>query len=150
MKIIEAVRRNAVTVEPDTSIEATAQLMERSGVGALPVVDGGELVGIVTDRDIVCRGIAANVANDARIDSLMSTPVHSVAVDADLQAAFATFREHPVRRLVVTDGEGVVGMITVDDLLINVSADLADLSRPVTGETIFGHRDAPVPRTADG
>lgn len=145
MRVSEAVRRQVVTVAPDASIAQAAGIMESSGVGALAVVDDGSLAGIVTDRDIVCRGIAHGVPLDGRIDSLMSTPVHSVAADSDLHDASAMFRQHPVRRLAVVDGATVVGVITVDDLLINVSSHLADLCQPVTAEAIFGQRNAPAP-----
>ena len=145
MRVSEAVRREAVTVAPDATIVQAAETMESTGVGAMAVVDDGALVGIVTDRDIVCRGIARKVPLDGRIDSLMSTPVHSVAADSDLHDASAMFRQHAVRRLAVVDGTGIVGVITVDDLLINVSSHLADICQPVTAEAIFGHRDAPAP-----
>ncbi|MEZ5371923.1 MAG: CBS domain-containing protein [Microthrixaceae bacterium] len=145
MKVLEAVRRPAVTIPADASITEAAELMASSGVGAVAVVDAGELVGIVTDRDLVCRCVARGVRPDARIDSQMSMPVHTIAADADVHDAYGMFREHPVRRLVVIDGAGVVGLITVDDLLINLSSHLADLSRPVTAEAVFGQREAHSP-----
>jgi CBS domain-containing protein len=121
--------------------------MEQSGVGALAVVDGEHLVGLITDRDLVRRGMARNVPYDARIDSLMSTPVVTIDAQADLHDAFALFRTHGNRRLAVVQEGRFVGMITVDDLLINLAADLADLSRTVTAEVIFGHHDSPLPAT---
>jgi CBS domain-containing protein len=68
MKIIESVRRPKVIVAPDESIHTAAVLMEKTGVGALAVVDGQRLVGIVTDRDLVRRAIAQRTPDDARID----------------------------------------------------------------------------------
>jgi CBS domain-containing protein len=121
--------------------------MEQSGVGALAVVDGEHLVGLITDRDLVRRGMARNVPYDARIDSLMSTPVVTIDAQADLHDAFALFRTHGNRRLAVVQEGRFVGMITVDDLLINLAADLADLSRPVMAEAIFGHHDSALPAT---
>ena len=148
MKITDAVRRSTVAVSADESITDTAKVMEASTVGAVVVLDEGHrVVGIVTDRDIVRRAVATGVPLDGRIDSIMSTDVVTVDVDADLHAVFPLFRSHAVRRLPVVDQGRFVGMLSVDDVLIDLSADLADVVRPITGETLFGHRDASVPAT---
>jgi predicted transcriptional regulator len=148
MKTIDAVRRNAVTVDSDRTIRAAAELMEHLGVGALVVTDDGRPVGVVTDRDLVRRGIARGGPGDARVDSMMSTPIVTIDAGTDLHDAFARFRSHGLRRLVVVDhGGAAVGMITVDDLLVDLSGDLAALARPVTGQVVFGQHDDPVPAT---
>ena len=77
----------------------------------------------------------------------MTMPVVTIDADADLHAAFALFRSHAVRRLAVVRGEQFVGMITVDDLLMDLAADLTDLARPVTAEVLFAHHDSAVPAT---
>jgi len=63
------------------------------------VIDGEHLIGIVTDRDLVRRGLARDLPADARIDAVMTAPVVTVDADADLHDAFALFRTHAVRRL---------------------------------------------------
>jgi CBS domain-containing protein len=148
MRTIDAVRRSGVAIEPHRTVQDAAAVMERSGVGALAIVDDERLVGIVTDRDLVRRALARRLPLDARVDSVMSTPVVTIAADADLHDAFALFRSHAVRRLAVVREDRFVGMISVDDLLVDVAADLADLARPVTAEVLFAHRDSPVPATA--
>lgn len=147
MQVINGIRRSGVGVRPEQTIREAATIMERSGVGALAVVDGEHLVGLITDRDLVRRGMARNVPYDARIDSMMSTPVVTIDAQADLHDAFALFRTHGNRRLAVVQEGRFVGMITVDDLLINLAADLENLSRPVMAEAIFGHHDSPLPAT---
>ena len=147
MRISEAVRRSAVGIGPDRTLADAAGIMNESGVGALAVIEGDRLVGIVTDRDLVRRGLARGLPADARIDGVMTTDVVTVDADADLHSVFGQFRTHAIRRLpVVRDGR-FVGMITTDDLLINLAADLADLARPITGEVLFAHRDSAVPAT---
>jgi CBS domain-containing protein len=147
MQITEAIRRTGVTIGAERTVREAAELMEESGVGALVVLDDGQIAGIVTDRDLVRRVVARGVPADARVDSAMSTPVVTIAADADLHMAFGLFREHAIRRLaVVRDGE-LVGVLSADDLLIDLSADLADLVRPITAETVFGQRDSDVPAT---
>jgi len=145
MHMIEAVRRTGVTIEADRTIRDAAVLMEQAGIGAVVVLDAGRPVGIVTDRDLVRRALARDVPADARIDSAMSAPLITIDAEADLHDAYAIFRSNGVRRLAVTRGDELAGMITVDDLLIDLAADLADLARPVTGEAIFGQHDGTLP-----
>jgi len=148
MRTIEAVRRSGVGIAPERSIQHAAEIMEQAGVGALAIVDGDRLVGIATDRDLVRRGLAKGMSSDARVDAVMTAPVVTIDADADLHDAFALFRTHAVRRLAVVRGAQFVGMITVDDLLVDLAADLSDLARPVTAEVLFAHHDSPVPATA--
>ncbi len=137
-----------VSVPTDATLGHAAEFMERANVGALVVLDGERLAGIVTDRDIVVRGVAHNLPADARIDAVMTTEVVTLDADADLRAALPILRTHACRRLpLISDGR-VVGMLTVDDLLIDLIADLGDVARPITGEVIFGHHEAPLPDRA--
>jgi CBS domain-containing protein len=104
-------------------------------------------VGIVTDRDLVRRGLARGLEPDARVDAAMSAPVVTIQADADLHEAYALFRHNAVRRLAVMRGDRFAGILALDDLLVYLAADLADLVRPVTAEILFAHRDHPVPAT---
>lgn len=145
MRTIDGVRRSAVGIRADQSIHDAALLMEQAGVGALAVLDDGALMGIVTDRDLVRRAMAKGLAGDARIDSVMSSPVVTIDAEADLHSAFALFREHALRRLAVVRQGAFVGMLTIDDLVMDLAADLSDLARPITAEVLFGQRDSAVP-----
>lgn len=147
MKAFEGIRRSGVGIEVDRTIGDAARVMEQAGVGALAVIDGAQLVGIVTDRDLVRRGLAQRLESDARIDGVMTAPVVTIEAEADLHDAFSIFRTHGIRRLPVVRGDRFVGMISVDDLLMNVAAELGDLVRPVTGEVLFSHHESPVPST---
>ena len=145
MRTIDSIRRSGLGIAPGRTITDAARIMETAAVGSLAVVDGDDLVGIVTDRDLVRRGMAMGLSPEARVDGVMSTPVVTIDAEADLHGAFTLFRTHAVRRLAVVRDGRFVGMITVDDLLIDLAADLVDLARPVTAEVLFGHHDAPMP-----
>ncbi len=145
MQARAAIRRSGVAIGAERTVGEAARIMERAGVGALAVVEDGELLGIVTDRDLMTRVLAARRPADARVDSVMSMPVVTIDADDDVNQAFGLFRTHGNRRLPVLEGRRFIGMLSVDDLLINVIGDLVDLVRPVTAEAIFGHRDSPTP-----
>lgn len=145
MRALDMTHRPAVTIAADATITAAAELMEHAGVGCLAVVDAGSLVGIVTDRDLVRRAMARRLPTETRIDDVMSSPVISVPADADTRTVFELFRQHAIRRLPVTRGGHLEGMITVDDLIVILTRQLDDIVRPVTAELLFAHHDSPVP-----
>ena len=145
MRRIEEIRRPGISIGPDKTIRDGAVLMEQSGIGSLVVVEHEGLVGIVTDRDLVRRGLAKGLPVDARIDGVMSSPVISIDVDADVATAFELLRTHKVRRLAVLLNQRFIGMISVDDLIVELAVDLRDLSGPVRSENLFPEHDGPVP-----
>lgn len=145
MRTIETIHRSGVGIGPDRTIREAAKIMASAGVGSLAVLEQDRLVGIVTDRDLVRRCLARGIEPGARVDSAMTTPVVTIEADADVHEAFGLFRTHAVRRLAVVRGGHFVGMLSIDDLLVYLAADLADLARPITAEILFAHRDSPVP-----
>jgi CBS domain-containing protein len=145
---IEATRKSPVTIAPDQTITEAADLMDRSAVGALVVIEAdGRPIGIVTDRDLVVRAVARRASAEARVDSVMSTDLVTLPPDSDLRDALKVFEEHPIRRLPLVDGERLVGMLTMDDLVVDLAADLVRLTRPVVGQVLFGHREPTTPAT---
>lgn len=145
MRALEMVHRPGVTIEADATITVAAERMEKAGVGCLCVVDGGSLIGIVTDRDLVRRAMARRLPADTRVDSVMTSPLLSVPADADMRTVFDMFRLHAVRRLPVVSGGRLEGLIAVDDVLVVLSRQLDDIARPVTAELLFAQHDSPVP-----
>jgi signal-transduction protein with cAMP-binding, CBS, and nucleotidyltransferase domain len=145
VRTVDAIRRSGVAVTADTSIQQAAEVMDQAGIGALAVVDDDRVVGVVTDRDIIRRGIARRVDVDARVDAVMSSPPITIDADADLHDACALFRNRAVRRLIVERAGSFVGVLALDDLLVHLAGDLADLARPVAAELLAPHRDAPLP-----
>ena len=136
MRIADLMRKPVVTVVPETSLAAAAQLMERAGVGALLVVDASRLTGIVTDRDVVVRGLAAGLPPDARVDGVMTTDPVTVDVNEDIAEATKALAERKFRRLPVMDAGSVVGILTADDLLLALVTQLSDVVWPIFGEVL--------------
>ena len=146
MKLEEVIRRRPVTVAPDTTLAMAAKAMNDAGVGALVVVEDESPIGIVTDRDITVRATARRFPPDARIDSVMSTDLITAFAADDVSRALHVFDEHPIRRLPLVGDEGaLVGMVSADDLLVNISGELAELVRPITAQVIFSHPEPEVP-----
>lgn len=151
MRALDAIRKAPATIAVDASIADAARLMDSQVVGAVVVMDDGRPVGIVTDRDLVLRALARGVPADARVDAVMSPGLIALSADDDLREVFSIFRSHAIRRLPVVENGRIVGVLTADDLLIDLVADLADVVRPITGQVVFGHSepsDVPARRDA--
>ena len=113
------------------TIGETARIMRDTQVGAVHVVNDGALSGVVTDRDLVVRGLAEGEGPESPVGPLCSGDLVGVAADADVTQAEELMREHAVRRLpVVSDGE-VVGIVSMGDLAVSEDTDspLAAVSR---------------------
>jgi CBS domain-containing protein len=150
MHAIEAARKSPATITADRTITEAAGEMDRLAVGALVVVESDNRpVGIVTDRDLVVRGLARRADPEARVDAVMSTDLVVLAADADLRDALGIFESHAIRRLPLVEGERVVGMLTMDDLVVDLTGDLVRLSRPITAQVLFGHREPSTPAALD-
>lgn len=108
---------NPRTVTPGTSVVEAAKLMTSEDVGPLPVVEGGELVGIVTDRDLVVRVIAEGRDPESTLvgDVCSSKPV-TVSPDDDVSHALTLLAQHQVRRLPVAQGDRIVGIVAQADI----------------------------------
>ncbi|NYI06870.1 CBS domain-containing protein [Allostreptomyces psammosilenae] len=122
------------TVSPRTTLLEAARLMREADIGEVPVVEGRRLVGILTDRDLVVRGIAPDLdVHEVPVSRVCSTDVVSVAPDDPLEQAVAQMRDRAVRRLPVVDDNAVVGVITIGDLAMakEPGSLLAEISNAV-------------------
>jgi CBS domain-containing protein len=124
------------TAGPDTTAEALALRMEEVGVGSIVVETDMEPVGIVTDRDLAVKVLAAGHAPDevTAAEIMTETPV-TVEADEGILTATNAMAEHAVRRLPVVDDDELVGIVTMDDLIVLLVAELGNLSRVVEAES---------------
>lgn len=121
----------ATTCAPTGRLTDAAQLMRRDHIGSLPVVDErGQLVGIVTDRDIVVRGVAEELPMDAPVEQVMSRNLVTVFGHDDAFAAATKMDRHECRRLAVVDHDGhLSGLVSLDDLLVVFTEQVEKLAR---------------------
>ena len=130
MRVSDVMHTPAVTCAPTSTLSEVGQLMGRRQVGSVIVIDRvGEVAGIVTDRDIVLRGVAMGRSGDIAVDAVMTRNVATVGAGADVAAAAATMMKRRVRRLPVVDDDGRVhGLVALDDLVRNLGHQADDMS----------------------
>ncbi len=118
-RVRDVMTHPAKTVAPDTDLPTVARLMRDEDIGAVVVAEGRGIKGVVTDRDLVVRGLAAQGhVEDTKIGSLCSSEVTTVKPDDELSTATRLMRERSIRRLPVVEGDDVVGMLAIGDLAI--------------------------------
>lgn len=120
MKVSDVMSYQPVLVDAYESTQSAAQHMRAHVVGALPVVDAGKLVGIVTDRDLALRVVAPGERPwETSVREVMTRAVATCRADELLEAAVARMLARRVRRLVVVDeSDAVRGILSVDDLVL--------------------------------
>lgn len=118
MKVSELMNPSVVTVSQDESVALAARLLSRNNVGSLPVRGpGGELRGMVTDRDIVLRCVAADAAPErTSVGEIMTRSVVTVSPGDDIQRASQLMGLAQVRRLPVTENGKLVGILSLGDM----------------------------------
>ena len=136
MLVRECLRKAPVTVPRQCTLKEAAGLMRDHGVGALLVLSGDQLVGIVTDRDLALRGAGRGLAPDELIEEVMTGTPITIQGSDDLLDAFGVLRRAGVRRLPVLEESEIAGIVTVDDLLVWVVGELAAVATPVADSVL--------------
>ncbi|GEK21052.1 CBS domain-containing protein [Cellulomonas xylanilytica] len=117
-------------VEVTDTLRSVAETMASQDVGALVVAENGAVTGIITDRDLVVRGLATGVGLDAPVGQLTTGALVTVGPDDGVAEVVQLMRDNAVRRVPVVEGDVAVGIVSIGDLAVALDSDsaLADIS----------------------
>lgn len=118
MKVKQIMTTDVSTVQPNDTVTKAASLMGQLNIGSVPVTDNNRVVGIVTDRDIVLRGVAKGEDANLKISEVMTTDVKWVTSDTDIHTVADIMAENQIRRLPVVDNNALVGIVAIGDLAV--------------------------------
>src|SRR5262245_28560182 len=129
MKVKRAMHKGAMWISPETPLLEVAETMQAHDIGALPVGENDRLVGMVTDRDIVCRGVATGKdLSRLKARDVMTKGITYCREENELQEALDLMEKHKIRRLpVINASKRMVGILS-----------LGDISHAATQELAFG------------
>lgn len=130
MNVREVMTPNPRTCQPNSTILDAAVIMRDEDTGAVPVVEGGKVIGMVTDRDIVIRCIAEGGGGDKKLREICSGDVVCASPDMSATEAADLMGEHQIRRLPVVEDDKLVGIVSLGDLAVKVGKDRS------TGDTL--------------
>lgn len=138
MKLRECMTSGVKSIAADTPLKQAAEEMANADIGILPVVDGNKIIGVVTDRDITCRGVAAGLeVNETPVRSIMSEGLWCIDQEEDIATAIHTLEDKQIRRVFATDPNGqIVGVCSLGDVALRsgdehlTSEALREVSKP--------------------
>jgi CBS domain-containing protein len=136
MRVSECMTREVKIADPNDSLVGAAKVMAELDAGILPVGENDRLVGMITDRDIAVRGVAAGMGPNAKVGDVMNSEVKYCFEDQEVDEALAIMGELQLRRLpVLNRDKRLVGIISLGDLASNgqsprAGAALGEISRP--------------------
>lgn len=110
-------------VSPQDNIYQAASMMKEYNVGMIPVVDNGKLEGVVTDRDLVIRGIAERKPNSSSVREVMSHQLVYGSPDMSVDEAARLMADAQIRRLPVVENDKLVGVVSIGDLAVREAHD---------------------------
>lgn len=114
--------RNLVTIDIGASALVVSKLMAKEGTGYIIILEKGQPIGIVTERDLVMKVMAEEKdSSTVKVSDIMSTPLITVDLDATVEDAVKTMAKHKIRRLPVVRGNIIYGIFTTRDLTKNFS-----------------------------
>lgn len=120
----EIMTRDVISLQVDVTLEAAARTMRERDIGNVVVAEDDRLVGLVTDRDIVVRGVAEGMdPTTATLASVASRDVIAIQPDDTAQTAALLMREQAVRRVLVVDEQGLCGILSIGDLATEIDPD---------------------------
>ena len=120
MQVMEVMSRTVSTIDADANLVRAAAEMKDKNVGILPVLDGDSVAGVVTDRDLVVRGLAMSLDPETtKVSDVMSTGPVIVDMNAPIERAADVLAERKIgRALVVDDSRQVVGVLSMADIAL--------------------------------
>jgi CBS domain-containing protein len=140
MKVRDLMTREPATLGPDSTCGEAATLMKQEDCGSIPIVQDGRLVGIVTDRDIVVRCIAAGKdPRTCKVSEIMSADPVTIGSDEDAKEAERIMAERQIRRLPVCDDGKLAGIVVIGQLARRerdeeqIGETLKEISEPRSG-----------------
>ena len=142
MKAKDVMTKDPATLGPEATLGEAATLMRQEDCGSIPIVDGGRLVGIVTDRDIVIRAVAAGKdARSTKVSEVMSADPVCISPDTDVDEAADVMADRQIRRLPVVEDGKLAGILVIGQIARR------EPDEQQTGETL---KEISQPRSGSG
>ncbi|MEB1807349.1 MAG: CBS domain-containing protein [Bacillaceae bacterium] len=109
---------NVASVTPHDTVQKAATLMKELNVGSIPVVENGQVMGIITDRDITLRTTASGIGSQTPVSQCMTDHVVTANSMMDIHEAAQLMAQQQIRRLPVVENGQLVGMVAIGDLAV--------------------------------
>ena len=141
MRVKECMCKKVVKATPETTLNVVAKLMQENDVGCVPICNTeNNVVGFITDRDIIIRCVAPNKnSTQTKASDIMTTKIIKTTPNTEVEYASQTMSDNQIRRLPVIENNQIVGMLSIGDLAQNRKIPSEDVG--CTFECICGCQD---------
>jgi CBS domain-containing protein len=123
MRLRDVMTPNPRTLAPNATVQEAARLMRDEDTGVVPLVENGRPVGLITDRDIVVRAVAEGSGLDRPVRELATDTLVTAEPEMSTREAAELMGQHQVRRLLVCEGERLVGVASIGDIAVKEGKD---------------------------
>lgn len=117
VKIKDAMSKKLIIGKNTDTIKEISELMKKNDIGFIPISKNNKIIGVITDRDIVTRAIESGAKGDSKIESYISPNIISCDINENTSTVLDIMKKSKIKRLIITDSEKVVGVISISDLL---------------------------------
>ena len=118
MKVGDAMTRGVICVDVDDTVQEAAEVMKKNDISSVIVTKKGDGIGIITERDIICKIVAENNnPREATVKDVMTSPLITIKPDTEIDDAARIMRDKNIRRLVVADKDKIIGVISEFDIV---------------------------------
>ena len=131
LKAKDIMSKNLITVDENTSISEVAKIMKEKDIGFIPISNNNKIIGVITDRDIVCNAVANKCDIDKPISDYMCKKVISVNIDDNISKILNTMRKNKIKRVLVTENKKVTGVISFSNILNNNEFEILNTMKEI-------------------
>ena len=117
MKIEDIMSRDLIIGSINQTVNEIAELMKKYDIGFIPIEQNKHIIGVVTDRDIVCSTFSTELDSEAKIERYMTNNVIAIDKDDSIENALKIMGQEKIKRLIVSDHEKVVGILSLSDII---------------------------------
>lgn len=142
-KIADVMSTGCFTVTPKDNIYEAAVAMRDHDIGFVPVVDGGKLIGVVTDRDLVVRGYAGKHSGSTAVTEVMSGDIQTIGPNLSVDEAVSLMAAKQIRRLPVVENGELKGIVALGDLAVR-EIFVSEAGEALSGISEHEHRESAI------
>ena len=117
MEIKDLMSKNLIIGKSTDNITKISELMKKYDIGFIPISKNKKIIGVITDRDIIVKGLASCAKGSAKVEDYISKNVFSCSIDDSIDDVLSCMREHKIKRVIISDNNKIVGVISISDLL---------------------------------
>ncbi|SIS63437.1 CBS domain-containing protein [Salimicrobium flavidum] len=124
-KLKEYMSTNTVSCDSTDNLMTLAKQMREEDVGFIPIVENGQYSGVVTDRDIVVKGLAKGSPEEVKASEIMTEKIITGTSDMEIDEASRLMQDHQIRRLLIVDDNKISGVVSIGDIGLKGSDEVA-------------------------